>query len=75
MSKKAKKSKTILFNTIGIAIEMLLVYVTQDIIPIPLQYKALALMILNAGANNLLRFATKEGVDLPFKKKETGKLS
>lgn len=64
MAKQVTQSKTILFNSLGIGLETILLILAKDIIPISPEMQIYFVAIINALMNILLRFATKEGVTL-----------
>lgn len=64
MVKSATKSKTILFNSLGIGLEVILLFLAKDIVPVPPEIQISIIAIVNALMNVLLRFATKEGITL-----------
>lgn len=64
MAKKARKSKTIWYNTVFIALEAILLLFTKDIVPIDPALQATIIIGVNAGINVLLRLATTEGIEI-----------
>lgn len=71
MSKSAKKSKTINFNSWIAGLETVLFLLGKDIIPLDPAMQASIIIGINAVINIILRLKTSEPIEL--KKKETGK--